>query len=392
MHSFDVIIIGAGASGLFCAMEAGKRGRKILVLDHSAKPGRKILMAGGGKCNFTNLNVDAENYISHNSHFCKSALSRYTQWDFIDLINQNHISYEERDHGRLFTTSGSVDILNLLLSECHRRDVSIKMKIEVASVRKNADEFVVNTNSGEYRCRSVVVATGGLSIPGAGASPLGYEIARKFNMKVRPVRAGLVPLTLHPEDKARFSRLSGIAVDTIVSNHEHSFRENVLFTHRGLSGPAILQISSYLEPGEDIYINLLPDMEIENELESMRKERPLVKLKTLLSGYLPKRLIVTLAGEELAESPLKQISPAHCEKIARIFQSWKIKPAGTEGYRTAEVTSGGVDCDGVSSRTMESLSVPGLYFIGEVLDVTGQLGGYNLQWAWSSGWVAGQVV
>ncbi|MDI1278566.1 NAD(P)/FAD-dependent oxidoreductase [Methylobacter sp.] len=390
MSDTDVIIIGAGASGLMCAIEAGKRGRKVLVLDHANKAGKKILMSGGGRCNFTNYSIEPGNYISHNPHFCKSALSRYTQWDFLALIGRYQIPFHERDHGQLFCNDSAKDILELLLAECDKAGVVVQLNTHIDSVERLTDLFHLKTNNGNFTCQSLVVATGGLSIPKMGATPLGYKIAEQFGIKVLPTRAGLVPFTLQPEDKEKFSALSGIAVPCVVSNNRQSFSENVLFTHRGLSGPAILQISSYWRAGEEVVINLLPQVNLDSELKSKRRQKVKNKLKTILEGYLPKRLISVFLPEDMLERSLQDLSDKQIQQVADQLHCWTIKPNGTEGYRTAEVTSGGVDCDAVSSKTMESKQVQGLYFVGEVLDVTGWLGGYNFQWAWSSAWCAGQ--
>jgi predicted Rossmann fold flavoprotein len=338
----DVIIIGAGAAGLMCAIEAGKRGRQVLLLDHANKIGKKILMSGGGRCNFTNYNISPECYISHNPHFCKSALSRYTQWDFIELVKKYNIAFHEKTLGQLFCDNSAKDIVNMLLSEAAFASVNIKTGVEILKINEG---FSVETSIGNFTAQSLVIATGGLSIPTMGATPFGYKIAQQFGIKVWPTRAGLVPLTLHVEDKDRFAALSGVSTFVKVSCNDISFQENILFTHRGLSGPAILQISSYWKPGEEIIIEFL-------------------------SEHLPKRLAA-------------MVNPS---------QPWHLKPNATEGYRTAEVTLGGVDCDAISSKTMEANEIKGLYFIGEVLDVSGWLGGYNFQWAWSSAWAAGQVV
>ena len=392
MVEADVIIIGAGASGLMCAIEAGKRGRKVLVLDHANKAGKKILMSGGGRCNFTNYSIEPDNYISHNPHFCKSALSRYTQWDFLALIGRYQIPFHERDHGQLFCNESARDILNMLLAECDKAGVVVQLNTRIDSVERLADRFHLKTSHGNFTCQSLVVATGGLSIPKMGATPLGYKIAQQFGINVLPTCAGLVPFTLQPEDKEKFSALSGIAVPCVVSNKRQSFSENVLFTHRGLSGPAILQISSYWRAGEEVVINLLPQVNLEAELKSKRQQKIKNKLKTILEGYLPKRLISSFLPEDLLELSLQDVSDKQIQQVADQINNWTIKPNSTEGYRTAEVTSGGVDCDAISSKTMESKQVPGLYFVGEVLDVTGWLGGYNFQWAWSSAWCAGQYV
>ncbi len=389
----DVLIIGASASGLMCAIEAGKRGRKVIVLDHANKPGKKILMSGGGFCNFTNMEVSASNFISHNPHFCKSALSRYTQWDFISLVNEHQIPYHERDLGKLFCKNSAKDILNMLLAECEKVKVKIRLNCDISSIEKiNQTNFAVKTSLGDFLASSLVIASGGLSIPKMCASPLGYKVAEQFGFHILPTTAGLVPLTLQPHDKEKFAELSGISVESLVSNKRIQFKENILFTHRGLSGPAILQISSYWKAGEEISINLLPELDVVELLTTRRKKQPQIKLKSVLLEVLPKRLLPVLLGQDTIEQALQNLSKDSINEIAQQLQHWTIKPNATEGYRTAEVTLGGVDCNELSSKTMESSKVKGLYFIGEVVDVTGWLGGYNFQWAWSSGWCAGQVV
>jgi len=389
----DVLIIGASASGLMCAMEAGKRGRKVIVLDHANKAGKKILMSGGGRCNFTNMDIDAGKFISHNPHFCKSALSRYTQWDFIAMVNDYKIPYHERDLGKLFCDDSARDILNMLLAECKKAKVEIQLNCKIENIDKTDDgSFTVKTSSGDIRTASLVIASGGLSIPKMCASPLGYKVAEQFGHHIWPTSPGLVPFTLQPHDKEKLEALSGISVESLVSNERIQFKENILFTHRGLSGPAILQISSYWNPGESININLLPDIDVIELLTERRKKQPQIKLKTVMVDVLPKRLLPILLGQDVIEQPLQNLSKEKINAIAEQLQHWQIKPNATEGYRTAEVTLGGVDCDELSSRTMESKKTAGLYFIGEVVDVTGWLGGYNFQWAWSSGWCAGQVV
>ena len=393
MKKSDVIIIGASASGLMCAIEAAKRGRQVQVLDHANKAGKKILMSGGGRCNFTNYDVSDENYISHNPHFCKSALSRFTQWDFIALVEKYNIPYHEREHGQLFCDKSSRDILNLLLEECAKADVSIQLNTTINSIAHKTDHhYIIETSNNAFHCQSLVIASGGLSIPKMGATPFGYKVAEQFNIHVWPTSAGLVPFTLHSEDKQRFAGLSGIAINSIVQHERKSFRENILFTHRGLSGPAILQISSYWKPGDEILINLLPDSNLADELKAARDKQPKIKLKTFLYTLLPKRLVNTFLAGALLDKTLQEFSLEQFQDIAVTLQEWTIRPNGTEGYRTAEVTLGGVDCDAVSSKTFESKTTTGLYFIGEVLDITGWLGGYNFQWAWSSGWCAGQYV
>lgn len=393
MKQYDVIIIGAGAAGLFCAIEAGKRKRRVLVIDHANKPGKKILMSGGGRCNFTNYYVSPDKFISNNPHFCKSALSRYTQWDFIELVKQHQIPFHEKTLGQLFCDNKSKDIVNMLLNECDKADVEIKLETIVSSVKKlKAYGFKLKTTIGDLECESLVVASGGLSIPTMGASPFGYQLAEQFGITVWPTRAGLVPLTLQPEDKNKYADLSGIAVDATVSNQQIDFPENILLTHRGISGPAILQISSYWQAGESISIRLLPHENISDLISNACQQHPKQTLKTELTKHLPKRLVDTLIDEPLLSTALQSLTPKQIQTVQSNLQSWQLKPGGTEGYRTAEVTLGGVDCNVISSKTMEAQAVSGLYFIGEVLDVSGWLGGYNFQWAWSSGWAAGQVV
>ena len=393
MKKVDVIIVGASASGLMCAIEAAKRGRHVVVLDHANKAGKKILMSGGGRCNFTNYDVSSENYISHNNHFVKSALSRFTQWDFIAMVEAYKIPYHEREHGQLFCDDSSKDILNLLLNECKKTNVNIQLNTHINNIEKKSDHhFIVKSSTDDYHCQSLVIASGGLSIPKMGATPFGYKVAEQFNIKVWPTSAGLVPFTLHNQDKETLSDLSGIAINSIVNTKNKSFRENILFTHRGLSGPAILQISSYWSAGEAIEINLLPDINLLEKLNSTSQKQPQIKLKTLLHKLLPKRLVNVFIKTELLDKTLQEISYKQLQVVADAFQSWTIKPNGTEGYRTAEVTLGGVDCDALSSKTFESKMVAGLYFVGEVMDISGWLGGYNFQWSWSSGWCAGQYV
>lgn len=393
MQKYDVIIIGAGASGLICAIEAGKRGRKVLLLEHANKPGKKILMSGGGRCNFTNYFIEPENFISQNSHFCKSALSRFTQWDFLGLIDQYKISFHERSHGQLFCNDSAKDILNMLLAECEKANVHIEIDCKIQQIQNiSENSFQIKTAKGTFQCQSVVIATGGLSIPKMGATAFGYQLARQYDINVIQTVAGLVPFTLQPDDKQKYAALSGIAVSCVLSNSRQSFKENILFTHRGLSGPAVLQMSSYWKPGETVYVNFLPDFDVAQILGENRAEKTKLQLKTVLTQWLPKRLIDALVHSELLTLSIQDISNKQIENVANSIEQWQIKPNATEGYRTAEVTLGGVDCAAISSKTMQSHSVSGLYFIGEVLDVTGWLGGYNFQWAWSSGWCAGQYV
>ncbi|HAT2066152.1 TPA: NAD(P)/FAD-dependent oxidoreductase [Legionella pneumophila] len=393
MQEIDVLIIGAGAAGLMCAIEASKRKRKVFVLDHANKAGKKILMSGGGRCNFTNYYIEPNKYFSHNPHFFKSALSRYTQWDFIELVNKHKIAFHEKTLGQLFCDNKSKDIVDMLLKECEQYGATIYLNTVIEQIQKTNDySFKISTTKGRFHCHSVVIATGGLSIPTMGASPFAYKIAEQFNIKVWPTRAGLVPFTLDVLEKDRLSVLSGIGVDSLVNNERNQFREHILFTHRGLSGPAILQLSSYWHPGEKICINLLPEHNLLESLKTARAETPHKQLNSVLSMYLPKRVVEVFIPLKLGEKKLADSSNKDLETISHLLQNWVVKPNGTEGYRTAEVTIGGVDCHAISSKTMEANNVPGLYFIGEALDVTGWLGGFNFQWAWSSGWAAGQVV
>lgn len=401
MKYAEVIIIGAGAAGLMCAIEAGKRGRRVLLLDHANKPGKKILMSGGGRCNFTNYHIHPDRYLSHNPHFCKSALTRYTQWDFIALVKKHKIPFQEKTLGQLFCVHKSSDIVNMLLLECEGAGVELRLGLTVDAIEhlgpdpssQQGARFKMQTTQGEFQCQSLVIATGGLSIPTMGASPFGYKIAEQFGLKLWPTRAGLVPFTLHVEDKERFSELSGIAVDCIVQYEKQSVRENLLFTHRGLSGPAILQISSYWKPGSAIHINLLPAKDITEYLKIVQGNTQSHKqIKSILAEYLPKRLAELILPPAMAIKPIQALSMQEKKQLVSIVHAWMLKPNGTEGYRTAEVTLGGVDCNALSSKTMEVKTVGGLYFIGEVVDVSGWLGGYNFQWAWSSGFAAGQVV
>lgn len=393
IEKFDVIIIGAGAAGLMCAIEAGRRKRRVLLIEHANKPGKKILMSGGGRCNFTNSDINPATYLSHNPHFCKSALSRYTQWDFIEMVKRHHIPFHEKTLGQLFCDHKSSDILNMLLHEAELAEVDLRLNTSIERIEKVSDHhFRITSSRGKFHCESLVVATGGLSIPTMGASPFGYQIAEQFDINIWPTRAGLVPFTLHVEDKERLAPLSGVSFDSVVSNERIQFREHSLLTHRGLSGPAMLQLSSYWLPGEAINVNMLPDVDVFPMLKAAKMSQPHKQLKNLMTEYLPKRLIDVFLPVNLADKTMAALSHAQLEMAANAFNKWSVKPNATEGYRTAEVTLGGVDCDAISSKTMAANAHPGLYFIGEVLDVTGWLGGYNFQWAWSSGWAAGQVV
>lgn len=392
MRSTSVIIIGAGAAGLMCALSAAQRGREVLLIDHANKPGKKILMSGGGRCNFTNMYTEPANFLSQNPHFCKSALARYTQWDFIALVAKHEVPYHEKKLGQLFCDNKSSDILGLLLAECDSAGVELRMDTSVQSIERTVDGYRLQTSLGLLACQSLVVATGGLSIPTLGATGFGYQIARQFGHSVLPTRAGLVPFTITDQLKDICTELSGTSVDCVASCNDQAFRENLLFTHRGLSGPAILQISSFWQPGDAVEINLLPDHDALAWLQQQQAERPNSELKTLLGEVFTKKMANLLAEHWFVSKPMKQYTPAELQTAANTLGAWQLVPAGTEGYRTAEVTLGGVDTREVSSKTLESLKSPGLYFIGEVLDVSGHLGGFNFQWAWASGYAAAQYV
>ncbi|WP_337164524.1 NAD(P)/FAD-dependent oxidoreductase [Vibrio fluvialis] len=390
----DVIIIGAGAAGLMCAASAGQRGRSVLVIDHGKRPGRKILISGGGRCNFTNYDVTANNYLSQNPHFCKSALSQYTNWDFLALIAKYNIPFHERDHGQLFCDDSAKDIVNLLTSECEETgNVQYKYQSEIISIERIDDNaFEVKTTQGTFKCESLVIATGGLSMPRLGATPFGWKIAEQFGLAVVPPQAALVPFTLDGREKG-LTELTGTALPVRISCKNKEFLEALLFTHRGISGPSVLQISSYWNPGDSVTVDWLPETNALAFLEKAIAKNPIQELKTALSKLLPKRLVEYFIELNVFENkPLRQFNKKQIEDIALNLHNWKIKPNGTEGYRTAEATLGGVDTNELSSKTMECKSIKGLYFVGECMDVTGWLGGYNFQWAWSSGWVAGQNV
>ena len=393
--SVDCVVIGGGAAGLFCALTAGQRGRTVLVLDSSNKVGKKILMSGGGRCNFTNLHIEPENYISSNPHFMKSALNSYTQWDFISLVEKHGIAYHEKTLGQLFCDESSKQILEMLLAECDAAGVKIQTHCQIQSVDKNSVRFVVETSLGDFTCNSLVVATGGLSIPTMGSSGFGYELAEQFGLDVLERSAALVPFTFSDHLKAVCERLAGLSVDVVMSTGGTSFREGLLFTHRGLSGPVSLQISSYWSPGESIVINLMPDRDAGVHLLDAKTSQGKSLVRSVLSKMLPKTLVAEL--EKLLwlayeQTPLAEIPDAVLRQIGERLSAWTLKPSGTEGYRTAEVTLRGVDTKHLSSKTMECMDHRGLYFIGEVVDVTGHLGGYNFQWAWSSGYAAGCAV
>ena len=389
----DVLVIGAGAAGMMCAITAARRGRSVVLMDHSGKLAEKIRISGGGRCNFTNINAKPENFISNNPHFCRSALARYTPQHFINWLNENVIVYHEKKLGQLFCDEGSEAIIALLKRECDAAGVKWQTPCSVDEVTHNK-YFEVSSSRGKFSAQSLVIATGGLSIPKIGATPFGYKIAQQFGIPVTKLKPGLVPLSFHPQEWAAYAELSGVSVDATVTYGKHSFRENLLFTHRGLSGPAILQISSYWEHAEPLHINLLPDMDMHEILLQQRGNHML--LNNFLAQYLPKHFVEIWCSQSAekvisANKPLNQYSEKELAVLANKLHDWQITPTGTLGYSKAEVTCGGVDTHALSSKTMQANDVPGLFFIGEVVDVTGWLGGYNFQWAWASGYAAGQA-
>ena len=402
--STEVVIIGAGASGLMCAMSAGRRGKQVLVIDHANKAGKKILMSGGGRCNFTNYEVEPTHYLGQNPHFCKSALSKYLNWDFIGMVIAHQIPYHEREHGQLFCDNSANDILQMLLAECQQASVTIQLNTHVQAINAMANGFCLTTQQGEQisqiYCQSLVIATGGLSIPTMGASGFGYQVAEQFGHAIVPTSAGLVPFTLTDQIGEAFKALSGISHEVVLFNERISFKLPLLFTHRGLSGPASLQLSNYWQVGEPIFINFFPHLDIAGFLLTQKKLHPKSLIRTVLHEYLageplPKKLLLTLQNlvfSHVADIELANIKDEALLKIGTHLNAFKINPSGTEGYRTAEVTRGGVATDKISSKTLESQLQSNLYFCGEVLDVTGWLGGYNFQWAWASGFVVGQQV
>jgi len=384
---YDAIIIGGGAAGLFCAIEAGKRGRRVLVIEHNAEVGRKIIISGGGRCNFTNVNTSPETFISKNPHFCKSALAGYTALDFVELVRKHKIDYYEKKLGQLFCRGSSRQIVDMLLTECGRAKVEIRTGCTVERIEKET-VFEVKTSNGDFHSKNLVVACGGLSFPKIGASDLGYKIARQFNIKIEETRPSLVAIQL--KNNGGLSGLSGLSIDAMVSSDKAAFRENILFTHRGLSGPAILQISNYWQSGRPVTIDLLPGENAETILMENRQRR--VGLVNLFSRHLPQRFVDAFALQNFPDKTLDQISNKDLSKIAGHLNNWNVEFRGTEGYGRAEVTLGGVSTSELSSKTMESKKISGVFFIGEVVDVTGWLGGYNFQWAWSSGYAAGKAI
>ena len=408
-NHYDAIIIGGGAAGLMCAWQAGLRGKRVAVLERSKKLGRKILMSGGGRCNFTNLYVEPDNFVCANPHFVKSALSQYTAWDFIGNVIKHDIAYHERDHGQLFCDGKASEIVNMLSIECESVSVDIVMQCEIYKVTNtdaatdetsetaistdNTIRFTITSNQGAFTCASVVVATGGLSIPSMQPTPFGYELAQQFNLAVLPIRASLVPYTFSGALKDMFERLSGNAIPTLIRTGKQRFREALLFTHRGLSGPVVLQISNYWQPSDPITIDLVPDMSVSDLLLDAKHSHPKSMVRTVLAKSLPKKVVLEfeqLWWPDLKNQAIGGWPNAKIESLGQLFNHWEIVPSGTEGYRTAEVTLGGVDTNALSSKTMQVKRQPGLYFIGEVVDVTGQLGGFNFQWAWSSGYACAQ--
>lgn len=393
MQDYDVIIIGAGAAGLMCAIEAGKRGQRTLLLEHTSKIGEKIRISGGGRCNFTNLGVQPARFISQNPHFCKSALSRYTQHDFIGLVNRYKIAWHEKTLGQLFCDGSAQQIIDMLQHECDQAGVTIRRETAVETIEKTAEGFSLATTAGQFCCTSLVIATGGPSIPKMGATGFAYQVAKQFGLNIIEPRAALVPLTFTDDILTLTKELSGVAVDPSQVGHgKTSFREAVLFTHRGLSGPAILQISSYWREGETITLNLCPDRDIFAWLKKARTQHPKKMLHTMLQEMLPQRLADKIAARTAPDSRMGDLNDVKLRLAADHIQNWTVKPNGSEGYRTAEVTRGGIDTNELSSQTFAAKKVPGLHFIGEAVDVTGWLGGYNFQWAWSSGWCCGQSV
>jgi predicted Rossmann fold flavoprotein len=388
----DVIILGAGAAGLMCAGVAGQRGRKVLLLEQARQPGEKIRISGGGRCNFTNLHTTPANFLSANPRFCNSALAGYTQRDFIALVEAYGIAWHEKTRGQLFCDGSSRQIIDMLLEECRKAKAQLRLGVRISAISKAESGFVVVTDQGEFRCRSLVVATGGPSIPKMGSSGFGYKIAEQFDLKIVPPRAALVPLTFDAALLAQFKEMSGVSVDAVVSCGKARFDEALLFTHRGLSGPAILQASSYWREGQDIVIDMAPKLDVLAGLKKLRGDHPRQEMSTALAEFLPKRLARIIAEAAGGPERIADFSDRLLTDVTADVEQWRVRPNGTEGYRTAEVTLGGVDTAELSSKTFAARSVPGLHFIGEVIDVTGHLGGFNFQWAWSSGVAAGKSV
>ncbi|MBZ9996677.1 NAD(P)/FAD-dependent oxidoreductase [Mesorhizobium sp. BH1-1-4] len=391
MQSYDVVIIGAGAAGMMCAVEAAKRGRSVLILDHAAAPGEKIRISGGGRCNFTNIHTSPKNFISRNPHFCISALSRYTQRDFIALVERHGVAYHEKTLGQLFCDGSARQIIDMLVSEMQGRGAELALSTSVEAVSKTEEGFELRLSTGSVSCRSLVVACGGKSIPKMGATGFGYELAERFGLAIVETRPALVPLTFDAKTLERLAPLAGNAVDAEIACGKARFSEAMLFTHRGVSGPSILQISSYWREGDEIRIAMLPGTDVAELVRAAKRGNGRQAVQTVLANHLPKRLAQAIAERTGLDGNLADLSEAQIKTVEAAVNDWRIKPAGSEGYRTAEVTLGGVDTNGLDQKTMQAKSVPGLFFIGEVVDVTGWLGGYNFQWAWSSGWAAGQA-
>lgn len=391
-QTFDVVILGAGAAGMMCAIVAGRKGRRVLLLDHAKTPGEKIRISGGGRCNFTNIHASGRNYLSGNPHFVKSALARFTARDFLAMVEGHGIPWHEKTLGQLFCDNSAKDIIAMLISEMKAANVEMRLQTEVNTVEKTEGGFRLATSSGPVEAKSVVVATGGKSIPKMGATGFAYDIARQFGLKLVETRPGLVPFTLDPNTLEKLAPLAGVAVDAEVRHGKTAFREALLFTHRGLSGPAILQISSFWREGDDVTISIEPDAPIADVLKAARKSNGKQAAQTVLSEILPKRLAQFFAENQGLKGHVADLSDKAIQSLAASIQSWVIRPAGSEGYRTAEVTLGGIDTQELDSKTMQAKSVPGLYFIGECVDVTGWLGGYNFQWAWSSGYACGDAL
>ncbi|PTM97737.1 BaiN/RdsA family NAD(P)/FAD-dependent oxidoreductase [Mycoplana dimorpha] len=387
----DVVIIGAGAAGMMCAIEAGRRGRRVLVIDHARAPGEKIRISGGGRCNFTNIHAGPKNFLSKNPHFCKSALARYTPRDFLALVERHGIAWHEKTLGQLFCDGSAKEIIAMLLKEMREAGAELRLSTDVSSVERTGTGFRIATSDGPVQARSLVIATGGKSIPKMGATGFAYRIAEQFGLRIVETRPALVPLTLDPQSLAEHDGLPGVSVEVVASHGKTEFREAMLFTHRGLSGPVILQISSFWREGEEIVLHLQPDLDVVGMLASARRTNGRQAVQTVLAEHMPRKLVQLLVGRAGVEGTLAELSGRKVEALVECLRRWRIRPAGSEGYRTAEVTLGGVDTDDLDSRSMAAKFVPGLYFVGEAVDVTGWLGGYNFQWAWASGFAAGQV-
>lgn len=392
MSNNQVIIIGAGAAGLMCAISAAEEGAPVLVLDHANKAGKKILISGGGRCNFTNMYTEPSNYLSQNPHFCKSALKRYTQWDFIAEVDKAGLPWHEKKLGQLFSDNKSEAILNMLLDRCEELGVIIQLNCSINNIEKENEQFALQTSQGEYNAQSLVIATGAMSFPTMGATDFGHRIAKKFDIEVTHTQPGLVPFTFDAKEKQQFDGLSGVSIDSNIECNNMSFRENILFTHKGLSGPAVLQISSYWNPGDMVTVTCLPELDLAEELKQQQQDNPNKHLINIIKQYFPERVLSAFCQDLDLNKPLQQYKYTDLETIADRFQKWEFIPSGTEGYKKAEVTLGGVNTDEISSKTFEAKKVEGLYFIGEVLDVTGHLGGFNFQWAWASGHCCGKAI